>query len=210
MSKSWEYYQQTENGNQLILYWICGLSGTVNRYFRYPKFILDDTGIDFTNPITGEISEVSPGGLSSTDCLYAVPFDQLKAVTVSTIWIRATRLSDAATPLIHVGIYANTSDTENFPRQRVWRTAAAVTLLPGMQQIPINPPVALRTDTRYWAVFLGNAACDGTRARLEIDGLGNVNTPVLFWGAKFGPQSIFPITGLRKPFTFAALPNPWP
>lgn len=57
MPNSWEYYQQTENGDQLIMYWICGLAGAVNKYATFPSFRLAATGFDFTNPATGRVTE---------------------------------------------------------------------------------------------------------------------------------------------------------
>lgn len=63
---SWEYYQQTEAGNQFELYWVCGLP------------------VAFSRSIGGNFSEF-PLSSRNLEVLFAVPFDQLIGVTVSKI-----------------------------------------------------------------------------------------------------------------------------
>ena len=64
MTRSWEWYQQPAEGTTFPLVWICGLASTTGTgtFSAFPEF--DDILENF---------------------LFAVPFDQLKTMTVDSI-----------------------------------------------------------------------------------------------------------------------------
>ena len=199
---SWEYYQQTEAGNQFQLYWICGLPAAYSRSLlgNFKDFNLSNLGGVLSRP--------------TLDTLIAVPFDQLKGVTVSKILIgvRSTRALGA----VSLAIYENVRGANNFPGTRIWptngnqNTVVTINQL-GIRELPTGG-VALRANTRYWAVLLANQGCRGG----TLLGLGNTTTPVIFWGAKktevdVPTTGIAPLTGIRRPFDYANdFPDPWP
>jgi hypothetical protein len=138
MSQSWEYYQQTEAGNQIQLYWICGLPTAVLKL-----------GIALVSP-GFPLFPRDANDNTWTSCLWAVPFDILKAVSVSKMLVTVN--DGGRGGVVNLAIYQNVSATNNFPGRRVTPQNLTINIgnPAGVKEVVINPPVALTADTRYW------------------------------------------------------------
>jgi hypothetical protein len=90
MPQSWEYYQQTEAGNAYPLYWLCGLGGSVSGA-RTPALV------------TGAIGFFQETGI------YAIPFDQMRAVIVSKVFIDVVTASPN-NGKVRLGIYRSANE----------------------------------------------------------------------------------------------------
>lgn len=175
MSKSWEYYQQAEDGNTFRLYWICGLAGAKSP----PTF----TRLELRN-----------------DELFAIPFNQLKAVSVREVFFHLTTPS-GPNGKASIGIYSNRSDSDTGPFHLLDQAEFPLTGTPGIKRMRLVAHLA--ADERYWAVFLANSNAAGA----EIAGLG-FWSPLIFWGATLNTTAprLRVATGLRR---INAFPSRW-
>lgn len=188
MPQSWEYYQQQETGGGVTypLWWICGLATSANG--------------------------TASGSISATlqaNTLYAIPFDQMRAVTVSKMMINLTTMAGGAGAKCRLGIYKNTSNTNNVPSTLILDAGDVDIATPAPPAIVTigGLNTALATDTRYWAVLLTN----GNAANATIRGLGNPVWPVIYWGT-FNQTNLFnnPTGLLLGSQTYGPLPAAFP
>lgn len=182
--QSWEHYQQPETGPGIAypLWWICGLSTTEG--------------------------DLVPTATLAGNTLYAIPFDQIRLVTVSKMIISLST-QGGADAKCRLGIYVNAADNNNKPSELIVDAGEldiSNTSALGARQITgLN--TILPTDTRYWAVLLTNA--DGANA--QITGLAFRHG--IFWGArdKGGIVGFQPVTGLVLSHqTYGPLPVNFP
>lgn len=180
--KSWEFYQQREAGGDVAypLWWICGLANAVAPTAFAHRVLKANT-------------------------LYAVPFNQIRAVTVDKMAISL----DMAAPQGgkgRLGIYRNVADGNSKPGQllvdggEIDLTGPA----PGFRQVTgLNQNLAI--DIRYWAVLFTNDSAAGA----QVDTIPQGNQ--FFWGAVPKQASWFPAAALELGNqTFGPLPNPFP
>ncbi|MBI1830392.1 MAG: hypothetical protein HYR84_02965 [Planctomycetes bacterium] len=85
MPQSWEFYQQIEVGNAYPLYWLCGLGGTTA----------------FVPPGASALARMP---LLLNEALYAIPFDQMNAMTVNKMFINLITRSPNGGK-VRIGIY---------------------------------------------------------------------------------------------------------
>jgi hypothetical protein len=156
-NQSWEFYQQSDTGTKYPLKWIAGL--TTATPLGTPSITL------------------------TKDILYLVPFDQMRAVTVSKMAI-LLRVAGKAGAKLRIGIYANNSSTDNYPKGRVLDAGEIdVSGAGGVKEITgLN--ANLSADTRYWAAVLTN---DST---VQIGALPA--SSIIFWAAVTTPAILAP------------------
>lgn len=186
-NQSWAFYQQIESGPGIPypLWWICGLSSSIG-------------SIGFTSQ------------LLTPNVMYAIPFDQLRNMTVDKMII-AQRNPANANGKCRLGIYQNASSANNVPGARV--VDAGELALDGANGLKIRSGLNtnLNADTRYWAVILTNADVGGGVG--VITGMGVAGSPVIFWGASphSSNQNFVAHTGLRlTDQTYGLLPANFP
>lgn len=183
---SWEYYQQPENANRPYpLWWICGAASSY-----------DITNIQNEASLFGE-------------AIHAVPFDQLRNVTVSKISIYVTQPQ----PNINgrLAIYQNASNSDNRPNNLVVDAGTVSLSSMGTQTKNIN--TNLTANTRYWAALQTTNIAANAPVRIR----GIPYNRVIFWGALYNPggtppdDGFLPAIELTKSQTFGTgAPNPFP
>jgi hypothetical protein len=175
-NQSWEYYQQPNTGTKYALIWIAGAANTQ--------------------------ALVAAGTQVVKNNLYLIPFDQMRAATLSQIGINLMTQGGTGAK-VRLGIYSNNASNDNYPKGLVLDageldvssgSGLGTKFITGLNQ-------ALAADTRYWAAILGN---DST---LFVEGLPA--SSVIFWGAlSTGTNNPVSLVQLSK--TYGALPDPAP
>jgi len=146
-NQSWEFYQQPMSGTKYPLLWIAGCANAQ----ALTQFNL----------------------AANTLCL--VPFNQMRGATLSQIGFRMVGAVQGAKA--RLGIYANNSNADNFPKGLVLDAGEVDLLQPPLLKWITNLSQALAADTRYWAAILTNGS------GVAIYGLGPLS--VLFWGVPY-------------------------
>jgi hypothetical protein len=175
-NQSWEFYQQPETGTGIpyALWWICGLNGTA--------------GLEI-------------GILAGVNELAAVPFDQMRAVTVSKMSIAVTTAGGAGAK-IRLGIYQNAGNANNKPAALLIDGGELDVTTTGIKTLTIAGGQNLTDNTRYWATLLCN---DNTVAIQAID-----PGAMFFWGAAVVNNVFQPANGVSAAQNYGALPANFP
>jgi hypothetical protein len=107
-NQSWEFYQQPESGTDIpyALWWPCGAVTNTSGY------------------------NLSP----TADTLYAVPFDQMRQVTVSKMIILVS-VAGGTGAKVRLGIYSNASNSNNVPSALVLDAGEIDVTTTGIKQL---------------------------------------------------------------------------
>jgi len=171
-NKSWEYYQQKYTGTEYPLVWIAGCATP--------------------GPLTGVTL--------MTNTLYLIPFNQMRIATLDKMGIEVTLA--AALGKVHLGIYSNNADNDNYPAGRVVNSAELSFATAGLVETGALA-TDLTADTRYWAALLTNSSM------AEINCLPAAS--MISWGATAGGGVLLPISLNRiSGVTYGNLPDPAP
>src|SRR5262245_50350969 len=125
--KSWEFYQQPETGGTIAypLWWVCGMATAVQ----------------------------APGGwhtpLVHAHTLWAVPFNQIRAVTVNKMMITITTAGGAGARC-RLGIYQNVADSNSKPGALLVDAGELDITTTGIKTLTLGTPTNLLIDNRYW------------------------------------------------------------
>jgi len=176
-NQSWEFYQQPDTGTKYPLDWVAGLSSPVS------------LGQD----------------AFPANRLILIPFNQMRTATLAKIGIDL-KVRGGANAKVRLGIYANNSSKDNYPKTLVVDAGELDVNNPpstGCNFLTLNPTVDLTSNNRYWAALFSNDATYQI-ARLEPSTLS-------FWGGlAVTGSSAQAVSKVSVAKAYGALPNPAP